>query len=194
MSPLSTMYKSRPFLRTSAKFCVVDLYPLVQVYSVSCNGQLCVWECDTDLSGLVPYEVKGEVKGEVKDEVNGEVKGEVKDEVKGEVKEQPGSSDEEDSESPKGNNRFLLVLSLIAFSLYFVCALSSSFTIRLSPSFITLFYHPLLSPAFITLFHPSLLLDHCTTGFLSFDGFVPSWMCSFLFHSTSLFNCLCCIL
>ena len=55
--------------------------------------------------------------------------------------------------------------------------------------------HPLLSPSFITLFHPSLLLDHCTTGFLISDAFVPSWMmCSFLFHSASLFNCLCCIL
>ena len=31
----------------------LDLY---KVYSLSSNGQLCVWECDTDLDGLIPWE------------------------------------------------------------------------------------------------------------------------------------------
>ena len=29
---------------------------LCQVYSLSSNGQLCVWECDTELDGLIPWE------------------------------------------------------------------------------------------------------------------------------------------
>ncbi|KAI0226931.1 Periodic tryptophan-like protein 2 [Lamellibrachia satsuma] len=45
----------------------------LDLYSVSRNGQLCVWESDTDLTGLIPYEGK----------------------------EEPMSSEEEDSEEPK---------------------------------------------------------------------------------------------
>ena len=29
---------------------------LCKVYSLSSNGQLCVWECDTELDGLIPRE------------------------------------------------------------------------------------------------------------------------------------------
>ena len=41
----------------------LDLY---KVYSLSSNGQLCVWECDTDLDGLIPWENEEPVE-EVKD-------------------------------------------------------------------------------------------------------------------------------
>ena len=36
----------------------VVLNSSVQLYSVSRNGQLCIWESDTDLAGLIPYEDK----------------------------------------------------------------------------------------------------------------------------------------
>ena len=32
------------------------------MYSLSSNGQLCVWECDTELDGLIPRETEEPVE------------------------------------------------------------------------------------------------------------------------------------
>ena len=34
-------------------YLVIFIY---QVYSLSGNGQVCIWEADTELDGLIPYE------------------------------------------------------------------------------------------------------------------------------------------
>lgn len=40
----------------------------LQLYSVSKNGQLCIWECDTDLEGLNPVEEAPAAEGSDEDE------------------------------------------------------------------------------------------------------------------------------
>ena len=34
----------------------IEPWPCFKLYTLSDNGQLVVWECDTDLDGLVPYD------------------------------------------------------------------------------------------------------------------------------------------
>ena len=48
-----------------------------QVYTVGQKGQLCIWECDTDLDGLIPYEKpEDEESDEDEDEEEDQEKGE----------------------------------------------------------------------------------------------------------------------
>ena len=44
------------------------------MYSLSSNGQLCIWECDTELDGLIPWEDNEPVEQEEEIEIDDDEK------------------------------------------------------------------------------------------------------------------------
>ncbi len=64
------------------------------MYTIGANGQLCVWEADTELDGLIPWP-EGEEKEEEKEEEEKEG-----DKEESEVKKEP--AEESESGAKKG--------------------------------------------------------------------------------------------